>query len=164
MTNSRQDRRIEMERRREQAFRSMPSWRTRVRRRLVVGAVGVVAVAAVTGIHLAPAATLVPPAGMFVGSLVLIVLRLLTRGVAESVDSRLDEHDQRLRDTAIRRSFFLVLGAVAVLVCYVTATQRLPGLADRTLGLLITLLWVGGFAPTMVLAWILPDDDPEDLA
>lgn len=164
MTNTRDEQRAEMERRREQAFRSMPSWRTRLRRRLLVGAVGVVVAAAVSGIHVVPANTLVPLAGMFVGSLVLIALRILTRGVAESVDSQLDERDRRLRDTAVRRAFLLVIGVVAVLACYVAATQGLPGLADRMLGLLITLLWVGGLAPTMVLAWILPDDDPEDLA
>lgn len=51
-----------------------------------------------------------------------------------------------------------------VLLGYIIVTQGFPDLPDRLIGLLITAAWAAGSAPTLALAWALPDDDPDDLA
>lgn len=166
--NTREERRPEMrddaERLRERAYRSMPSWRTRARRRTLVALVLAIAVAAVVGVHLAPGVIYVPLVGVVAGCVPFLALRLLTRGVAESADGKLDERDRILRDTAMRRSFVVLMYGVGALLAYVVVTQGFPHLADRLIGLLITAAWAGSIAPTLALAWSLPDDDPDDLA
>ncbi|MFC4945710.1 hypothetical protein [Pseudonocardia sp. GCM10023141] len=160
----RQALRSEMERTRAKAFRAAPTWRTRIRRRLLAGVVLAIIVASVVLLHLLPGAFL-PIALLFVvGCVALVGLRLLTRGVAEGLDAQLDERDRALRDRAVRTSHLLTIGGVAALTLYVAITQGRPDLAERTMSMLVTLAWSAVFAPTLVLAWTLPDDDPEDLA
>ena len=89
---------------------------------------------------------------------------MLTRAVAESSDSKLDERDRALRDSAVRLGFRLLVAAVAALYLYGVLTQGTAGLADHMIALLTTMIWAGVGGPTLVLAWRLPDDDPEDTA
>jgi drug/metabolite transporter (DMT)-like permease len=159
----RQELRAEMERRRDRAFRAAPSWRTRARRRAIVALSVMLVAGAATAVHveLRNPALLV---GALLGYFALaIVLRLLTRGIADSPDHQLDERDRAMRDHVWRRAYWAVGIALAALVLYATVTQDAPGFGPRMVGMLMVLAWVTVFAPTFVLAWVLPDDDPEDL-
>jgi hypothetical protein len=160
----RQKLRAEMERHRDRTFRAAPSWRTRARRRSLVAVVLLAVVASMISIHLAPRSFLLSVGGLFLVACVpLVGLRVLTRGVAESPDSQLDERDRTLRDGAVRRSYFLLIAAAALLTGYVAITEHAPDLGSRVMSLLVTIAWSAAMAPTLLLAWTLPDDDPEDL-
>lgn len=151
--------RAEMEVRRDRAFRAAPAWRTRPRRRGLVVLLALVLAAAAT----APGDVVVVVVGLVATCAVGVVLRVLTRGVAESTDAQLDERDRALRDRAIRWSYVIAMCGVAVVTLYVSIAAQQPGLTERVIKVL-AVLFVGMIvAPTAVLAWMLPSDDPEDV-
>lgn len=159
----RRDLRAEMERRRDRVLvSSAPAWRTRRRRRALAVATVVVVLADLIAAHLNSTSwwSLV---GILVALLALVLLRVLTRGVAESTDSTLDERDRALRDKVVRWTFFVAPTALIGVGIYARMTGDLPDLAERVTNLAFIAAWASVGTPTLLLAWILSDDDPEDL-
>lgn len=156
--------RTEMDVRRQRASRRAQVWRTRRRRRVLVVLAVLVAIASVVAAVAGNGLALVPYAGVFAGLLLTAGLRVLTRAVAESSDSQLDERDRALRDAAVRLGFKLLVAALVALYLYGMSAQGTAGFPDHMIGLLTAMIWAGPGGPTLILAWRLPDDDPEDMA
>ena len=142
---------------------SAPAWRTRRRRRALAVLTVLVVVADLVVAHLS-AQQYLPFIGIVVGTLGFIALRVLTRGVAERSNSTLDEHDRALRDQVVRWSFAVAPTALVLIAIYAGITQHMPDLSDRITNLALVAAWASVGIPTLVLGWILPDDDLEDLA
>lgn len=156
-----EERRAEIDRRTERAFRSMPSWRTRTRRRgLVVLAVAVLA-CMLAWTQVQPRDLLWPLVGIVVFGGLMVALRVLTRAVAETPRARLDERDRALRDAAWRRAYIVTLVALALLYVFVRISEA-QDLVERAQEAGLWLLMAGISAPTLALAWTLEDDDPAD--
>lgn len=142
---------------------SAPAWRTRRRRRALAVLTVLVVVANLVVAHLSFQQYL-PLIGIVVGTLGFVALRVLTRGVADQSDGMLDEHDRALRDKVVRWSFVVAPVALILIAVYAGITQLMPDLSDRITNLAIIAAWASVGIPTLVLGWILPDDNPEDLA
>lgn len=129
-----------------------------VRRRLVVSFYLVVLV--------------IPPvaiwSGSDVSSLLLLAISMLigmalgiaVRGIADKPDGYLDERQLQLRNAAYFRAYW---------ICAVIAVASAAGMArvwqhDQVLGyaVFVSLVMLITVQPTLMLAWVLPDDDDED--
>jgi hypothetical protein len=149
---------------RKRVLASAPSWRTQTRRRLL--ALLVVAVVAVMAVwaHVNPSEIGLPLTGLGVVAVLMMAPRVLTRAVAETPRRDLDERDRGLRDAAWRQAYVVTLVVLALFVGYVMVAGGGPDAGDQAMRMGGALVLGCVSAPTLVLAWTLPDDDPADLA
>lgn len=156
-----------LDRKERRLGRSLPGWRNRAHRRPLVVLFLLIVAAMLTGAHLLTTGTglaLDWGVGVLVSLVPWVLLRILTRGVAETAPAQLDERDRGLRNRVLYRAYVTAIVAMGLAVGYLTVNRHLPDLADHACLFLLVLLWASSAAPTMFLAWTLPDDDPEDLA
>jgi hypothetical protein len=147
--------------------RTWPTWRNRAHRRPLVVAFTLLVLALIGGTLFLEHSTwmwLAWLVGMLVSAPAWAVLRVLTRGVAEKPASALDERDQVLRDRTVYWAYQVTLGSIALVALYLLTHFHQPVPSDRAGLLLLVLMYAGKAAPTMLLAWVLPDDDPADWA
>jgi heme A synthase len=124
----------------------------------VVTVLGVMAVWA----HVQPREIALPLVGIVVVAALMVMLRLLTRAVAETPRRDLDERDRDLRDAAWRQAYVLTLVALAVFVTYAMVVGGAPEAGNQAMRMGVVFLLCCVSAPTLALAWTLPNDDPED--
>lgn len=161
----------------ERTAHRLPGWRTRRRRRSVVGvtAAGLVLMLLGTGVSatgLSSTSTAVLFTVTWVGGTQLglvgrFVLRVLTSNVADLPVVLLDEReaDQRAaaRSVALQVTLWAALVPMSLLIFGSSVDE--PSLVGYPAGLLLAVVIVlGGFTPAALLAWDAPDPDPEDLA
>ncbi|RNL85250.1 hypothetical protein EFW17_09175 [Halostreptopolyspora alba] len=112
------------------------------------------------------------PAGIDAGWWVLyavwllpfVVLRSMTRGVAERPVARLDEREAKLRGRYLAIGYYTALCAgFAVAVYLVALSHADPTALARGAQLLLVAMGMAAAVPTVALGWTAPDDDPEDL-
>ena len=156
--------RARMDEKREQAMTFAPSWRTRGRRRALVVLVVAVLAAMAVWAHLNPNEMVLALAGIVAVAVLMVVLRVLTRAVAETPRRDLDERDRDLRDAAWRQAYLVTLVVLVLFVGYAMVVGDGPGGGDQAMRVGLALVLGCVSAPTLALAWTLPNDDPEDLA
>ncbi|MGW0517067.1 hypothetical protein [Crossiella sp. NPDC003009] len=146
--------------------RMLPRWRTQSRRRLLVALWLVFPVALIAILLTIPRET-----GLFLPLWLTVyggwlavwrVLRVLTSAITETMSTTLDERQRQLRDQAVLAGYSLGLLTLLPLIAYLLIRNGDPDLG-RTAGVLLAVdLALLAAAPTVLLAWALPDDDPED--
>ncbi|KAA2262997.1 hypothetical protein F0L68_11085 [Solihabitans fulvus] len=146
-----------------------PSWRSRHRRRVAVrwwaGSVLAGLVGSPFSFH-NPITTL-----LLAGFTVFVLfwyslLKILTRSVAERPRALLDEHELALRGRYVYVGFYVSTMSMAAIIFSLLPAIVSPGGwwgPQTTYGLALALLLLSIGLPTALLAWNLPDDDPEDL-
>ncbi|QWF81772.1 hypothetical protein [Amycolatopsis sp. CA-230715] len=149
--------------------RRLPRWRTRRRRRALVvfqllGAVMMVAASlflrpdrdwVVTGLWLG---------GAVIGGVTVTVLRLFTGKMASGLGAMLDEREREWRNRIHYIGFQTLAVLMLVAMIHLLLIAKQPDAGYRGVMMISALLVFGGSMPTLVLAWQLPDDDPEDFA
>ncbi|MDJ0393857.1 hypothetical protein QMK17_10995 [Rhodococcus sp. G-MC3] len=147
----------------------LPNWRNRRRRRILVLALAATFVAlliiAILSLFWDWAPVLwVPATVLFIGT--WSTLQIVSGRQSDAPMGALDEWEIQQRNEA--RSIGLTITSSAVLVAVMALILLSNGIDSEELayagGLwtLVALLF-GGCSPAMILAWITPDPDPEDL-
>ncbi len=155
----------------------LPGWRTRRRRRGVVVVMGagfvlvlVAAAVAFTGLP-TPVLGIIFTGGWVGGTLLVVaawsLLRILTGNVTERTDSMLDERE--IAQVGRARSVGLQVAVTSSLVPMLLLILGSRAGESSTLGfpagcLLAVSILLGGFTPSVYLAWHAPDLDAEDFA
>ncbi|SHH00723.1 hypothetical protein [Streptoalloteichus hindustanus] len=160
-------RRAEAVARRER--RMLPRWRTRARRRLLAAGVtgsGLAMVAVGWHVYAGGDLNLVQ-AAPYLGALVAFaaatfVLRVVTSSVGERHASLLDERELALRGRYAFVSFQLAMAVLGLVFLVVVVRVETPDLGWRLMGVLPPVIGLTGSLPTLLAAWNLPDDEPED--
>ncbi|MDR7301468.1 hypothetical protein [Haloactinomyces albus] len=91
-----------------------------------------------------------------------MILRVLTAASIDSSDSVLDERERQVRDSLTRVAFTVLLVCNFLLVVYLGQPDPGPLLVSKATVLLICSILLSTSVPTALLAWRMPDDDPED--
>lgn len=155
------------EQRRRRMARQLPRWRTRARRRtlvvtwLLIPLVMIVMSVALSWTH-------VYMAMVFLAVLASwypfwLVLRVLTTASAEAVAACLDERERAVRNKLGYVAFNVLITANMLIVFYISANDGDPIIGVRIMFLLVSCVLLSVSVPTALLAWRMPDDDPEDL-
>lgn len=94
-----------------------------------------------------------------------LLLRVLTAGLAERIAIGLDERERALRDRYAYTGWWLAQVFMLVMFIYWTVAVESNALDLQAYGpaLLFTTFAIAAAVPTLLLAWNLPDEDPEDL-
>ncbi|MCK2244070.1 MULTISPECIES: hypothetical protein [unclassified Crossiella] len=161
------ERYTEYERRRTAKFsRRLPRWRTRRHRRRLAVAWSLFPVFLVVVLltDLRGTGWFLPLwLALYAGWLsVWGLLRVLTAALVETLSPSLDERQRELRDRAIFLGYQFGLLTLLPLLAYLLLNQRSPDLGINASILLAIAFVVLAAAPTALLAWVLPDDHPED--
>ncbi|MBA8826764.1 hypothetical protein FHX42_004143 [Saccharopolyspora lacisalsi] len=155
------------EQRRHRMAQRLPSWRTRPRRRALVALWLPVPLALIV-LTLTldwdnPVTSLVYLAVLAVWYPFWLVLRVLTTASAEAIVALLDEREVEVRNRLSFVSLSVLSTANLLIVFYLIFNHDDPLIAIRTAYLLIACILLAASVPTALLAWRMPDDDPEDL-
>ncbi|MCO1575952.1 hypothetical protein M8C13_09305 [Crossiella sp. SN42] len=161
------ERYTEFERRRTAKFsRQFPDWRTRRHRRrlAVLWTLFPLALIAILLVDLRGTGWFLPLwLGVYLGWLsVWGLLRVLTAALTETMSAALDERQRQLRDRAIFLGYHVGLLTLLPVLAYLLLNMRSPAVGATGAVLLAVAFVVIASAPTVLLAWTLPDDDPED--
>ncbi|MBP2474399.1 Ca2+/Na+ antiporter [Crossiella equi] len=155
------------QRRAEKFSRRLPAWRTRRHRRPLAVAFAAIPVVLVVLVLAARKDSLWFVLAWTTCYLSWVVVwwlvRVLTNTLAETMTGPLDERQRELRDTATFGGFHFGVTCLIPVMAYLFLAQHDPDAAFNG-GLLvgIAIVLVGG-SPSALLAWTLPDDDPQDL-
>lgn len=155
------------EQRRHRMARRLPRWRTRPRRRALVALwLPIPLTLIVLSLTLDwdnPVTSLTYLAVLAVWYPFWLILRVLTTASAEAIVAVLDEREVEVRN----RLSFVALSVLSLgnflVVFYLIFNQNDPLIAVRTAFLLVAFIMLATSVPTALLAWRMPDDDPEDL-
>ena len=101
--------------------------------------------------------------GLIVGVGGAVVLRKLT-GRVTTASSELDERETELRNRAHHTGFQLLSSLVLIDLLYGLYAAAQPDSGSLAAAMTAALFLLGTSTPALVLAWTLPDDDPEDFA
>ncbi|MCP2262457.1 hypothetical protein LX15_006196 [Streptoalloteichus tenebrarius] len=149
--------------------RVLPRWRTRARRRLLaVALVGWGLAMTVVGWDLYGAGDLdVVRTALFLAAMLafagaMILLRVLTHSVGERHAALLDERELALRGRYAYASFQIAMAVLGLVFMVAVANSATPDLGWRLTGALPPVIGLTGSLPTLLAAWNLPDDEPED--
>jgi hypothetical protein len=156
-----------LESRERDRARRLPGWRTRSRRRtLALGMIGgnllLLIAAAIARLETIWVFLVLWCAGFLVWFTFWSLLRVVSGKMNSAFLSLLDEREQQWRHRVTYIGFQAVVYLVLVAMLYTLAISRQPDGAFRGAVMLAALLVLGTSAPTVVLGWTLPDDDPED--
>lgn len=91
------------------------------------------------------------------------LLRVLTTATAEAMGNVLDERELALRNKFSYVAFNVLLTTNILVIFYTGANENDPIIAQRVVFLLTSCMLLSVSVPTALLAWRMPDDDPEDL-
>ncbi|MCP2332511.1 hypothetical protein [Actinoalloteichus caeruleus] len=89
------------------------------------------------------------------------LLRVLTNTIAESMTTTLDEWERTLRDRLTHVSFQLVIPANLCVAAYLVVTADSPRSAVSGAAVLAAVTFLLACLPTVLLAWMLPDEDAD---
>ncbi|WP_016700583.1 hypothetical protein [Actinoalloteichus spitiensis] len=89
------------------------------------------------------------------------LLRVLTNTIAESTATTLDEWERTLRDRLTHVSFQLVIPANVCVAAYLVITADSPRSAVSGAAVLAAVTFLLACLPTVLLAWMLPDEDAD---
>ncbi|MBO0679890.1 hypothetical protein JRC04_20675 [Mycolicibacterium sp. S2-37] len=156
----------------EQTWASaLPGWRTRHRRRLLVGALAAtfvamfaISIACAAGVEWAPLLWL-PACVVFFP--VWIALQIVSGRQGDAPQGALDEFEIAQRDAArsvgLTVTQYLMMIPIGYLIFGSVITRGTDENMAYAGGLMaLTVLLVGGCTPAMVLGWVRPDPVPED--
>ncbi|MFD9895917.1 hypothetical protein ACFWY9_41785 [Amycolatopsis sp. NPDC059027] len=158
------DRLDEQERRRE---RRLPAWRTRRRRRQLVVLVllgDLVLIASAASFKLAPPWFALGTwfGGFAIGAIGFVLLRILTGRMSGGFSRLLDEREREWRHRITFVAYLTLTFLMVVAMFYGLLISQQHDSGVRGAMMLAALLVTGSTVPTIVLGWLLPDDDPED--
>ncbi len=146
--------------------RWLPAWRTRSRRRglAALWTVGPLSLIAMT-LSLEWGNPVLP--WIYVPILcswfpLWMLLRVLTAATAESSTALLDERERQLRDRLGRTAFQVLIACDFLIVLYLSQDDAGSLTASKASVLLVCSILLASAVPTALLAWRMPDDDPED--
>lgn len=158
---------------REQVWaHSLPGWRTRRRRRVLVVALLVtfavmfgVGVLCAFGVPWAPLVWL-PATLVFLP--VWIGLQIVSSRRGDAPVQALDEFEIAQRNSARSIGLTITQNLMMIPVCYLIFGSVITGGTDTDMayagGLLtLTVLLIGGCSPAMILGWTRPDNEPDDV-
>jgi hypothetical protein len=152
---------------------SLPAWRSRHRRRMLVVALTAtftfmfaVSVLCAFGIQWAPLLWL-PACLLFFP--MWIAMQIVSGRRGDAPEGALDEFEVAQRNSARSIGLTITQNLMMIPVCYLIFGAVITGGADSDMayagGLMaLTVLLAGGCAPAMILGWIRPDPEPEDRA
>ena len=147
---------------------SLPKWRTRSRRRLLVKALGVtfvfmfaVSLMCAFGIEWAPLLWL-PACALFFP--MWLTLQIVSGRQGDAPDAALDEYELAQRNNARSIGLTITQNLMLVPIFYLIFGSVITGGTDTDMayagGLMaLTVLLVGGCSPAMILGWSRPDDE-----
>ncbi|MFD8500859.1 hypothetical protein [Amycolatopsis sp. NPDC059657] len=92
------------------------------------------------------------------------LLRILTGKMSGGFSTMLDERERAWRHRVTYIGYQILVGLMLVGIMYGIVISKEPEAGFRATLMMMALLTVGTLMPTVVLAWTLPDDDPEDFA
>lgn len=156
----------------ERRSHSLPKWRTRRRRRFLVGTnavaivlMVVIAVVACFGSYSEWTAMLVTYS-LVLATLPAGWLQIVTDRQADAPAELLDEFELAQRDSARSLGLQVLQVGFAVPIFFVFYTQIMEGDTSRSLTyggwiLMLAVFSLGITLPTMILGWALPDPEPE---
>jgi hypothetical protein len=149
--------------------RKLPDWRTRSRRRalslgMLCGNVVLLVAAAIAQLDRVWVFLVLWCVGFLIWFVFWSLLRVVSGKMNSAILSLLDEREQqwRHRVTYIGFQAVVYLALIGMLYILILAISRQPDGAFRGAVMLAALVVLGTSAPTVVLGWTLPDDDPED--
>ena len=164
-----QDHRTRQFAKRERKYaHSLPKWRTRSRRRLLVKALGVtfvfmfaVSLMCAFGIEWAPLLWL-PACALFFP--MWLMLQIVSGRQGDAPDAALDEYELAQRNNARSIGLTITQNLMLVPIFYLIFGSVITGGTDTDMayagGLMaLTVLLVGGCSPAMILGWSRPDDE-----
>lgn len=150
---------------------SLPGWRTRSRRRLLVGTLAatlafmaVVGVACAFGVQWAPLLWL-PACLAFLP--LWIALQIVSGRRGDAPEGVLDEFEIAQRNSARSIGLTITQNLVLLVAFYLIFGSVITGGADQNMAyagglMVLTALLAGGCSPAMILGWSRPDPEPED--
>ena len=164
-----QDYRTRQFAKRERAYaHSLPKWRTRGRRRLLVKGLGVVfalmfsvSLMCAFGVEWAPLLWL-PACALFFP--MWLMLQIVSGRQSDAPDAALDEYELAQRNNARSIGLTITQNLMLVPIFYLIFGSVITGGTDTDMayagGLMaLTVLLVGGCSPAMILGWSRPDDE-----
>ena len=152
---------------------SLPKWRTRHRRRVLVvtllatfACMVVVSVLCAFGIWWAPLLWL-PACLVFFP--VWIIMQIVSSRRDDAPEGALDEFEIAQRNSARSTGLTITQNLMMIPVCYLIFGAVITGGADSNMayagGLMaLTALLIGGCSPAMILGWSRPDPEPDEVA
>ncbi|WP_328604608.1 hypothetical protein OG943_31805 [Amycolatopsis sp. NBC_00345] len=143
------------------------AWRTRRRRRQLVGltaAGDLILIVAAALLELVPNWLFIVlwVAGFVVAGTGFIPQRIVTGKMSDSFSRRLDEREREWRHRTAFLAYQVMIYLMLIAMVYELAINRRPDGAIRGVTMLAALIVTGSTLPSMILGWTLPDDDPED--
>lgn len=156
----------EQERRRT---RRLPGWRTRRRRRMVASLCAVGLASMIAGTLTMFLEDDVPFLVLWFGGYVLwfvtiFLLRTLTGKMSTAFSTLLDERERQWRHRVNQVGYHALVYLMALSFVYMVIIGGQPDAAVRGAMFMASMLGVGISLPTLLLGWLIPDDDPEDFS
>jgi hypothetical protein len=146
----------------------LPSWRTRQRRRRLALVLLLAVAMMITGAALLDAHSIWIFFALWLGGCLIWIaawglLRTLTGQMTSSFSSLLDEREREWRHRVTYFGFYVTIFLMLAAMLYTMIISNQAEGAMRGATMMGALAFVGTTIPTAMLAWTLPDDDPEDL-
>lgn len=146
----------------------LPKWRTRRRRKALALVLGFGGLLMVAGAAVISEADAVPffvlwGAGFLIGGVAMYMLRVVNGKMSSSITSTLDERERSVRNKVYFTGYQVLVAFMLIAMFYMLVIAGQAESGYRGAMMLSVLLVCGICVPSVLLAWTLPDDDPEDL-
>lgn len=159
-----------VERIREQELRNarrLPTWRTRQRRRTLtvitlLGSAAMIAGAVIIRADSRWGFLAVWGSGFAVGGLAWMLLRVLTGRMTSTLSVLLDEREREWRHRVTYVGFQVSICLMLITMFYTILISNGPDSTLRAAMMMNAMACLAATVPTLVVAWTLPDDDPDD--
>lgn len=102
--------------------------------------------------------------GCLVAGVPYYLLRILTGKMSGGFSNILDERERAWRHRVTYIGYQILVGLMLAGIAYGIVISKDPEAGFHATLMMMALLTVGTLMPTVLLAWALPDDDPEDFA